>query len=81
MVNNYLEKLFYIIGKESKQKSMLPNDVKLVINVIDQLDTYFFMAKNKSIYSVANTIKKMHIQKNMHLVYKQDLYKDRFNLR
>ena len=25
---------------------MLPNDVKLIINVIDQLDTYFFMAKN-----------------------------------
>ena len=75
MVNNYLEKLFYIIGKESKQKSMLPNDVKLVINVIDQLDKYFVMAKNKAFSSVANTIKKLHIQKNMHFIYKQEFYK------
>ena len=45
-MNNYLEKLFYIIAKDSKQLIMLPNDVKLIINVIDQLDTYFFMAKN-----------------------------------
>ena len=56
---------------------MLPNDVKLRINVIDQLDTYFLMAKNKAIYSVVNNIKKLHIQKNMHLIYKQDLYKDK----
>ena len=63
LVNNYLEKVFYIIENDSKQKSMIPNDMKLRINVIDQLDTYFVMAKNKAIYSVANTIKKLHIQK------------------
>ena len=55
---------------------MLPNGVKLRINVIDQLNTDFIM-KNKAIYSVANTIKKLHIQKNMHLIYKQDFYKDK----
>ena len=58
---------------------MLPNDVKLRINVIYQLDTDFVMAKNKEISSVANTIKKLHIQKNMHLIYKQDFYKDKKN--
>ena len=42
---------------DSKQESMWPNDVKLIINVIDKLDTYFVMAKNKAIYSVENTIK------------------------
>ena len=54
---------------------MIPNDVKLIINVIDQLDTDFIMAKNKAIYSIANSIKILHIQKNMHLIYKQDFYK------
>ena len=35
------------------------------------------MAKNKAIYSVENTIKRIHIQKNMHLIYKQDYYEDK----
>ena len=56
---------------------MLPNYVKLRINLIDKMDTDFFMAKNKSISSVANTIKKLHIQINMHFIYKQDYYKDK----
>ena len=56
---------------------MLPNDVRLRINVIDQLDTDFFMAKSKGISYVSNTIKTLHIQKNMHLIYKQDFYKDK----
>ena len=77
MVNKYLAKLFYIIEKYLKQKNILPNDVKLRINVIDQLDTYFFMVKNKAVSSVANIIKNVHIQKNMYLIYKQDLYKGR----
>ena len=75
--NNDLTKVFYFIEKESKKKSMLPNDVILRINLIDQMDTYFVMAKNKAISSVANTIKKLHIQKHMYLIYKQDLYKDK----
>ena len=56
---------------------MLPNDLKLIIIVIDKLDKTFVMAKNKAIYSVANTINKLYIQKYMHLIYKQDLYKDK----
>ena len=56
---------------------MFPNTVKLRINVIDQLDTDFFMAKNKAIYSVTNTIKKSQIQKIMHLIYKQELYRNK----
>ena len=40
-MDNYLEKWFYIIEKYSMQKSMLPNDVQLIINMIDQLDTDF----------------------------------------
>ena len=55
---------------------MLPNDVKLRMNMINQMDTYFFMSKNKAISAVANTIQKLHIQKNMHLIYKEDFYKD-----
>ena len=56
LINIYLSKLFYIIEKDSKQLSMLPNDVKLRIYLIDQMDTDFVMSKNKSISSVVNTI-------------------------
>ena len=77
LVNNYLAKGFCMIENYSKQNSMLPNDVKLIIHLIDKMDTDFVMTKNKAISSVAITIKKFHIQENMHLVYKQDFYKDR----
>ena len=77
LINNYLAKGFYIFENESKHLIVLPNDVKLRINLINQMDTDFIMAKNKAIYAVANTIKKLHIQKNMHLIYKQDFYKDK----
>ena len=56
---------------------MLPNDVKLRINMIDKMDTYYVMSKNKAISSVANTIKKLHIQTNMHFIYKQGYYEDK----
>ena len=69
LVNNYLAKELYIIERDSKQKFMLPNDVKLIINVIDKLDTDFVGAKNKSISSVANTIIKLHIFLNMQFYY------------
>ena len=49
----------------------------MIINPIDQLDIDFVMAKNKAISSVENTIKKLYIQKNMHLIYKQDYYEDK----
>ena len=56
-MNNYLAKGFYMIEKESKQLIILPNDVKLRTDEIDQLETDFAMAKNTAIYSVENTIK------------------------
>ena len=59
------------------QLSMLPNDVKLTINVIDQLETDFFMEKYIAISSVGDTIKKLHIQKHLYLIYQQDLYRDK----
>ena len=33
------------------------------------------MVKNEALSAVANTIKQLHIHKNMHTTYKQDLYK------
>ena len=71
-MNSYLARVFYIIEEDSKQKNMLSNDVKLRINLIDQIDTDVF----KEIFSVANTIRKLYIQKHMHLIYQQDFYKD-----
>ena len=56
---------------------MLPNNVKWRIHLIGQMDTDFSMKKNKAISSIENTIKKIHIQKNMHSIYKQDYYKDK----
>ena len=43
------------------------------------MDTYFVIAKNKSISVVAKTINKLHIQKNMHFNYKKDYYEDKLN--
>ena len=54
---------------------MLTNDLILIINLIDQMDTYFVMSKNKAISSVANTIKNTYSE-NMHLIHKQDYDKD-----
>ena len=33
--------------------------------------------KNKAIYSVSNTIKKLHIQSDFHFIYKQNFYHDK----
>ena len=73
MINNYLSKGFSVI-KQKKQLSLLPNDVRLRINMINPLDTDYFMVKNKAIYAVANTIKTLHIQKNIYLIYKKRLF-------
>ena len=70
LINNYLAKGFYIIEKYSKQLILLPNDVILRINMIIQMDTDFGMAKYRTVSAVANTIKTLHIKKNMHLIYK-----------
>ena len=51
---------------------MLTNDVKLIIHVIDQLETYFVMAKNTAIYSLSNTINKFHIKSDLYFIYKKN---------
>ena len=43
MINNYLAKGFYIIEKDSNNLSFLPNDLKLIIILIHQMDTDFFI--------------------------------------
>ena len=48
LVENYLAKIFYIIEKDSKQLSLLPNDVKLRINMINQMDTDFSWQKQSN---------------------------------
>ena len=76
MINNYLEKYFYNIEKGSKQLSLLPNDVKLRINMIIQMDTDFFIAKNKAIYAVSNTIKDTYPERYT-IGFKKDFYRDK----
>ena len=51
VIFNYLEKGFYIIEKVSKQKRVLINDLKLRINMIDQMYTDFVMARTKQLPS------------------------------
>ena len=45
LIKNYLEKVFYIIENDSNKLSLLPNDVKLRINMINQMDADFFVKK------------------------------------
>ena len=47
MIQSYLAKVLYIIEKYSKKKNIASNDVKFIINVIDQLDIDFVMVKTK----------------------------------
>ena len=46
-MNSYLSKLFFIVEKDSKNLSTIPNDVKLIIHVIGKLETYFLFKKNQ----------------------------------
>ena len=76
LANNYLARGLFIIEKDSKQLNIILIDMKLRIHAIYQLEIDFVMAKNTAIHSVANTIKKLHIQSYFHLIYQQDFYKD-----
>ena len=51
--------------------------MKLRIHEIVKQKTYYDMACNTSIYSVANTIKKLHIQYPLSFVYQQNLNHDK----
>ena len=50
--------------------------MKLKINLTDQLDKDYVMVKNKAISAVSKTINQLHIQKDMHMIYKLDFYKN-----
>ena len=41
LVNYYLAKVLFIIENDSNQLHVLPNGLKLIIHVIDKLETYF----------------------------------------
>ena len=45
LVNYYVAKCYVVIKHTSKQLSSLPNDVKLRIHAIDQLEIDFVMEK------------------------------------
>ena len=77
LINSYLEKGFYIIEKGSKQLIFLPNDVKFRINLNNQIDKDFFIAKKKATTAVEKPIKTLYIVKDIHFICKQDLYKDK----
>ena len=47
MINNYLSKELFIIEQSTMQFNLLPNTVKSRINLIDELETDFFMEKIK----------------------------------
>ena len=47
-MDTYVEKEFFIIEKDSKKLSILPNDVKLIICVVDQLETGFWGGKHSN---------------------------------
>ena len=57
LIKNYLSKGLYIIEQVSKQLNLTPNDIILIINLVDQLKTDYVMVKNESLSAVANTIK------------------------
>ena len=76
LIHNYLSKGFSIIEYNTKQFCLLPNDVKLRINLINLLDTDHVMVKNKAISVVANTIKQLNFQKEMHIINKKDFYRN-----
>ena len=69
LVNYYLEKGFVIIEHNSKQFSSFPNDVKLIINAINNQKTDYVMAYYKAISSLKNTIKKLQIMSTLHYIY------------
>ena len=77
LVNIYLEKGFFIIEHNSKELSSILNIFNLIIHAIDHKESDFVMARSTAISSVANTINKLHMQSDLHLIYKQKFYHDK----
>ena len=75
LINNYLSKRLFIINRGSKHLNLIPNDVLLIIKLIDQMKTDYKMVKNEALSAIANTIKPLYIHKNMHMTYKQDFFR------
>ena len=75
LINNYLLKVFFIIDQGSKNLNLIPNDVILRLNLVDQLKAGYFMVKNEALSAIENKIKQLCIHRNMHMTYKQDFYK------
>ena len=75
LINKYLSKIFFIIEHGSKQLNLIPNDVRLKINLVDQLKTDYVMVKIEALSAISNTNKQLHIHKNMQMAYKQYFYK------
>ena len=63
LINNYLSKGFFVIYWGSRQLNLIPNDVILRINMVDQMKTDYVMVKNESLSAIENTIKPLHINK------------------
>ena len=49
LINNDLSKGLYIIERGTKQLIFLPNDVRLIINLNNQLDTDSVMVKKNQV--------------------------------
>ena len=77
LVNYYLEKKIVNIEHNSKQLSSAPNDVKLIIYVIDKQKTDYVMVCTTEIYSVSKTINKLYIHSPLHSVYQHNLHHDK----
>ena len=75
LIDKYLSKGFFIIYRGSKKLNLIPNDVILRINLVDQLKAYYVTVKNEALSSISNTIKPLNIHKNMHMTYKKYFYK------
>ena len=73
-MNNYLEKLLFIIENNSKELPILPNNAKLIIHSTSQLKTDFVVVKNTELFSVAKKIKKLHIRSDLHFICKKNVF-------
>ena len=62
-INTYLSKGFSNIEQNTKQLSLIPNEVKMRTNLVDQLKSDYFMVKNEAISAKSKTITELHIQK------------------
>ena len=73
LVEYFLEKGFLIIQHKSKQLSSITNEARQIIHDI-HIQKKSVMSCYTTISSVANTIKKFHIQSDLHSSYIHNLY-------